>query len=240
MKGILNFLEKAGLVKHDDPLVMNTTDAAPVASFDATTADVPVSVIAPAARVVAHGPSGSVHAVNTSIQGAALQLDDIYVGQGVAASIYPAERLLRLVDGLRAMDEATRQMAIKAMDAADESWTIQDPLADAVAKVQALSAHAERLQLNLQHLEGETQARIEAVNARQAQVVGGIQKQISELEALVARETARSSQETTAHEADLKAAREQTASELATISQVSGQLQGLSVQFGPPITQPKE
>jgi hypothetical protein len=131
-------------------------------------------------------------------------------------------------------------MAIKAMDAADESWTIEDPLADGAAKVKALAAHAGQLQLNLQALARETQTRLDAVATRQEKVVGDIRKQITELEALVARELSRATQESAAQEANLKAGQDQTAQELAQINEISQRLQGLAVQFGTPATTPQE
>ena len=214
MKGIVNFLEKAGLVKMDEPV-----EQAAVETESGATGDLSVG-------------STSADTVPTVGEGAPLNFDDIYANAGVSPSAYPAERLLRLVDGLSAMDQATRLMAIKAMDAADESWTIDDPLADAAAKVQALSRHAERLQLTLQKVEQETQGRLNAVAARQEKVVGDIRKQMAELDALVAREVARAAQETAEHEASLNATREQTARELAQLAQASQRLQGLSAQFG--------
>jgi hypothetical protein len=226
MKGMLDFLEKAGLVKRDSaeepaaPASENT--GGPPPSPD------PVAPSATMTTVAATGP------------GVPLNFDDIYANGGIAPSLYPAERLLRLLDGLSAMDEATRLMAIKAMDAADESWSIEDPLFDAAAKVNALAAHAQQLQLNLQALERETQTRLEAVAARQAQTVGDIRKQITELEALVARELTRAAQETATQEATLKAAKDQSARELADIAQLSHRLQSLAVQFGTPATHPQE
>lgn len=214
MKGIVNFLEKAGLVKMDEPVEQGTPEPESNTGADFTL-----------------GPVSDDLAVTLG-DGTPLDFNDIYAKAGVSASAYPAERLLRLVDGLRAMDQTTRLMAIKAMDAADESWTIDDPLADAAAKVQALSRYAERLQLNLQKVEQETQARLNAVAARQEQVVGDIRKQMAELEALVSREMTRAAQESAEHEAGLKATRDQTARELAQLAQTSQRLQGLSVQFG--------
>ncbi|WP_114969135.1 methyl-accepting chemotaxis protein [Rhodoferax ferrireducens] len=221
MKGMLDFLEKAGLVKKDP-----ATEPAPAVPRDTDSA--------PGSDHVA--PNTSTAAVATAGAGLPLNLDDIYANGRIAPSLYPAERLLRLVDGLSAMDEATRLMAIKAMDAADESWSIEDPLADAAAKVKALAAYAEQRQLNLLALEAESQTRLEAVAARQAQVVGDIRKQITELEALVSRELTRAAQETATQEATLKAAQDQTARELDEISRISQQLQGLAVQFGTPTT----
>ena len=224
MKGMLDFLEKAGLVKRDEPAMSAEAEISITLSDShvntSTSATPSVQVLASAAT--------------------ALNLDDIYAAQGVGASLYPAERLLRLLDGLSAMDEATRQMAIKAMDAADESWTIDDPLADAAAKVQALAAHSQTVAANLQQLEMETKMHLEAVTSRQEKVVSDIRQQISELEGLVARELSRAAQETAAREATLQAAREQIARDLAGVAQMSQRLQSLSRQFGAPTTNPQE
>jgi hypothetical protein len=215
MKGMLNFLEKAGLVKKDVP---EEPVAPPMDTHSTGTPPTPPPDLAPAMP-----PQGS---------GAPLKLEEIYANGGVVPSLYPAERLLRLLDGLSAMDEATRLMAIKAMDAADESWSIEDPLADAAAKVQALSAHAAQLQRNLQALQAQTQTRLDAIAARQDKVVGDIRKQIAELEALVARELGRAAADTDTQQAELKAAQDQTGHALNDITQLSQRLQSLSGQFG--------
>jgi hypothetical protein len=228
MKGMLNFLEKAGLVKRDEPAEPASSDVLPDGLSDARP------------PTAAPQDPGSVAPARVGGETVSINLDQIYAGAGIPPSVYPAERLLRLVDGLSAMDEATRRMAIKAMDAADESWSIDDPLADAAAKVQALARHADGLQQDIQALERETQARLQTIAARQEQVVGDIRKQIAELEALVARELTRSAQETAAHEASLQAARQQTAQHVASLSQTSQRLQGLTQQFGASATDRKE
>jgi chromosome segregation ATPase len=130
-------------------------------------------------------------------------------------------------------------MAVKAMDAADESWSIEDPLADAAAKTRALSVHAQQLQADLQAMQTQTQTRLDAIAARQEQVVGDIRKQINELEALVARELSRAAADTANQQADLKAAQDQTARALGEIAQLSQRLQSLSGQFGT-TTQPSK
>jgi len=221
MKGVMGFLEKAGLVRMD---TSHREDVPP-----------PPPIHAPADEpAAAPPPEATVPTIGTP-----LKLDDIYAQAGVPASLYPAERLLRLIEGLSAMDPGTRLMAIKAMDAADESWTIEDPLADAQTKAQALAMHAELLQLNLQALERDTLARIESVTAKREKVVGDIRRQMSELDALMNREVARAAQDIAAQEAQLQAAREHTAGQLASLSQLGQQLQNLSAQFGAPAA-PKE
>lgn len=225
MKGMLDFLEKAGLVTRDAPPAPE--DAVIEISVEPVAA--PVSSVPGGAAMDAPQATAPPVAAGTP---AALDLDSIYANAGIAPAQYPAERLLRLIDGLSAMDAATRLMAIKAMDAADESWTITDPLSDAAAKVAALAAYGEQLQLKLQQVQVHTQSQLDATLSRQEKVVGDIRKQISELEALVARELARAEQETTAQQASLQAARDQTAAELAAIAQASARLQSLSSQFG--------
>jgi len=220
MKGMMNFLEKAGLVSRDLPkdLPDNESSVDETAVTHATSVNVPI----------APTPSGlTVAAVNST-----LDLNSIYVKQGVSAALYPAERLMRLIDGLSAMDAATRQMAIHAMDAADESWTIDDPLNDAAAKIQALAAYASSITENLQQLELQTQAHLDAVTSRQEKVVGDIRKQIAELEGLVERELSRSAQEIATQQAGLKAARDKIARDLAEVAQVSQRLQSLASQVG--------
>jgi hypothetical protein len=222
MKGVMGFLEKAGLVRMDASLDEAPSSASPVLAPTEQPAVVPPTEAA------------------MPIAGTPLKLDDIYAKAGVPASLYPAERLLRPIEGLSAMDPGTRLMAIKAMDAADESWTIEDPLADAQTKAQALAMHAELLQLNLQALERDTLARIETVTARREKVVGDIRQQMAELDALMSREVARAAQDIAGQEAQLQAAREHTAGQLASLSQLSHQLKNLSAQFGAPIAVPKE
>ena len=213
MKGMLDFLEKAGLVKSDTP---------------ATPVPIPETervVETPAQEVSAHIPDPSNPA------GQALDLESIYANSGIAPSVYPAERLLRLMDGLSAMDEATRLMAIKAMDAADESWSIQDPLTDAAAKISALSAYSEALQSKLQTEQENTQVSLDAIATRTEQAVGGIRKQIAELEALATREQSRAMQESSDQQSKLNAIRAQTVREVSDMNAQRVRLQGLAALF---------
>lgn len=227
MKGMLDFLEKAGLVTRDP------AQAEPPIDLSITPVAAPASVAAAPAPVGApSGPSAPAQSVPVApILASDLDVDGIYARAGIAPASYPAERLLRLVDGLAAMDPATRLMAIQAMDMADESWTIADPLRDATAKLSALGAHGDQLKADLQHIEQQTQAELDNVSARRDQVVGEIRKQIAELQALVERELARSTQETATFQASLQAAKDQTASQLAAIAQASARLQSLATQF---------
>lgn len=72
-------------------------------------------------------------------------LEDIYASSGVPATPYPAERLLKVLDGLRAMDATHQRAAVAAMDAADDTWSLEGVLADAAGKVVALKSHLGKL-----------------------------------------------------------------------------------------------
>ena len=213
MKGVMDFLERAGLIVEESPSAPASAEAGQTQPSVAPAAEAPVALRAGATP---------------------LNLAEIYANEGVPAALYPAERLLRLIDGLSAMEESVRLTAIKAMDEADESWTIADPVGDADAKVKALASHAQRLQLGLQQLEQETLARIDEVRARQEQSVGAIRKQIADLEALASRELERAEKETADYNATLSQAKEQTSRELDEIARTSSQLQNLVTRFGAP------
>lgn len=213
MKGMMDLLERAGLIR-DESMAPSES-----ASTDTRQDQEPA---VPAAGVAMEIRAG----------GTPLDLNSIYANEGVPPAVYPAERLLRLIDGLSAMDEAVRLTAIKAMDDADESWSIADPVSDASAKAKALAVHAQRLELSLQQLEQETQARVDEIRTRQEQAVGAIRKQIADLEALASRELDRAAKETADYAATLNQAKEQTSRELAEIGRTSTQLQNLATQFG--------
>lgn len=211
MKGVMDFLERAGLIVEESSSAPASVEVDQIQPAVATAAEAPVALRAGATP---------------------LNLAEIYANEGVPSALYPAERLLRLIDGLSAMDEAVRLTAIKAMDEADESWTIADPVGDASAKLKALALHAQRLQLGLQQLEQETLARVEEVRVRQEQSVGAIRKQIADLEALASREIARAEKETSDYNATFSQAKEQTSRELDEIARTSAQLQNLVTRFG--------
>lgn len=223
MRGMLGLLEKAGLVRMDptDHPVEETTRAAEVAPDPS----------GPTRERTAVGGMSPSQVKPPSA--APMALDDIYAKAGVPASNYPAERLLRLIEGLSAMDEPVRLMAIKAMDAADESWTIEDPLKDAQAKLKALGLHGELLDLSLQALERDTQNATKAIKARQEKVSADIRQQMAELEALMAREVAKATQEMARQEMQLSNARDRTTNELASLALLTTQLQSLIARFGP-------
>jgi hypothetical protein len=112
-------------------------------------------------------------------------LEQIYADAAVPPSPYPAEKLLRVLDGLAAMDEPMRRAAIDAMDAADDAWTLSDPLLDAERKVGALDGELARLDKAAHDAEVEAQSGLEAQDAYQSQATETIRAQMAELEEML-------------------------------------------------------
>lgn len=164
-----------------------------------------------------------------------VSLDQIYSNAQIALSPYPAERLLRLIDGLKAMDEATRLQTIQAIDAADDTWSIEDPVRDAAAKMSAIEAHTAALRSSVARAERDTQARLEALRKNQEASIAEIRRQITELEALLEREVARGAQEAASIEAVYQAQRDTVARELGSLAEVADQFRALVAQFNPVI-----
>lgn len=218
MKGILNFLARAKLVElsEDERLAAteaetHTAGASAIAGADAAPGRMPeesvdVSPVAP--RAVATAPSDPLAG-----EAEGIALADIFAAAGVPDSPYPAEKLLRLLDGLRAMDAGTRKAAVLAMDAADDNWQIGDCIADADRKISALDAYKQQLNAQLQDREQRSAEVVNQIKLALDKSTAAIRTQIAELEQLLEREVTRAAQETTSVEAGLRAARESTARE---------------------------
>ena len=224
MKGMMNLLERAGLVRREGEGL--ESDAGPVPEDLGHAAHAVAQASSgssdPGATLVTEGPVADV---------SGLSLAQIYASAGVAAASYPAERLLRLLDGLKAMEEGTRRQAIAAMDAADDTWTIADPLHDASLKIAAIEAHAATLRAGVTQAEQDTQLTLAAVQQRQDASVSEIKRQITELEGLLARELARGAQESAALAAALQSRREAALHELEGLMRTVGEFRALVSQF---------
>jgi hypothetical protein len=220
MKGILNLLARAKLIElsEDEQLaasaelpaaVLNAPAAAPAETPDPRTNAVGSAAAAAAAPFPPDLPS--LADACADLEGATF--NDLFASAGVPASPYPAEKLLRLLDGLRAMDAGTRKAAVLAMDAADDNWQIDDCVRDADLKIAALEAHQRRLAAQLQERERQSGELVSQIRVVLDEASAAIRQQIAELEQLLEREVTRAAQETTSVEAGLRAARESAARE---------------------------
>jgi hypothetical protein len=98
---------------------------------------------------------------------------------------FPVERVLKLVDGLRALDPTTRRAAITAMDVADETWSMDDVLADADAKMAALRGHQRQMQGAADGVVQANRARVAALESSRDDHLADLRQQIAALEAQI-------------------------------------------------------
>jgi hypothetical protein len=199
MKGLMGLMERAGLLKLSESEKENVT----------TVAEPEAVVVAPpipdAAVMIGDAAPGQVSEDRP--------LEDIFALAAVAPSPFPAEKLLRLLDGLRAMDMATRKAAVLAMDAADDNWTIADPVTDAQLKISALDVYKTALTKQVDTAEANTSAGVAEIKANLERTSAEIRAQIGELEQLLQREVGKASEDATKLEAALRATRESAARE---------------------------
>lgn len=209
MKGLMDFLVKAKLVEPSADGEAESLAEAPVESSPSIPDATPVDALA---------PESSEGASTGEIQ-ESLPFEAIYQQVGMPQSPFPAEKLLRLLDGLRSMDTVTRKAAVMAMDAADDNWNIADPVQDANRKVAALTAYRQGLSQQLDAAAQQAGDRIADGKHALENTVAEIRAQIAQLEQLLEREITRSAQEIAAIEGGQRAAREAVAREQRRLDQ---------------------
>src|SRR3989339_794567 len=205
MKGLMSFLVKAKLVEPTPESDAESLQPMPVAEDAAPDGYAPQ-------QITASLPENGEIPVD-------MPFDAIFQQAGMPPSPFPAEKLLRLLDGLRAMDADTRKSAVLAMDAADDSWSISDPIQDAKRKIAALAAYRQGLTEQLALLAQQAGDRIAEGKHALENSVAEIRAQIAQLEQLLEREISRSAQEITAIEGSQRAAREAVAREQRRLDQ---------------------
>jgi hypothetical protein len=117
------------------------------------------------------------------LSGTIIALDEVYAQQGVPAVAFPAERLLKILDGLCAMDPANQQAAVAAMDAADDSWDLSQILDDAVRKIAALRSYSTSLDAAILNARDDEAAQKSAQNQQYEVLRKEINEQVAQLHA---------------------------------------------------------
>ena len=222
MKGVMKLLAAAKLVTLSEE-ERAQTQSEPV--------EIPTMTVDPVVNVAPVVPRLE---GNDVVEGRAFE--EIFASANLPPSPFPAERLLRLLDGLRAMDEATRRAAVMAMDGADENWTIADPVIDAQRKSAVLESYREGLTAQVASTEQTTAAKIAELTGGQESVVAEIRKQILELEKLLEREVQKKTEQIAALDASLKATRDAVDREGRRITAEIDRLREIPAQFAQPTT----
>jgi hypothetical protein len=162
-----------------------------------------------------------------------LDVAQIYARQGVVDAGFPVERLIKLVDGLKALDPTTRRAAISAMDVADETWSMDQVLADADAKIAALRGHQRHLQGNADALVQANQARIAALESSRDTRLADLRQQIAALEAQIqdavgatAADVARLQSESESNKAALARETQRLDAQVLSLEELAAQFRG--------------
>jgi hypothetical protein len=232
MRGLMGFLVKAKLVEPDrDSASAPDVTSEPLAAKPTAADSPPGELAAP--------PLGSDMPSHAEVQ-ENVPFDEIYQQAGLPPSPFPAEKLLRLLDGLRSMDASTRKAAVLAMDAADDNWSIVDPVDDAQRKIAALMAFRQGLAEQLEASAQQAGDRIADGKHALENAVAEIRSQIAQLEQLLEREITRSAQEIATIEAGRRAAREAVAREQRRLDQEIERLGEIPASYsGEPRSEPQ-
>jgi hypothetical protein len=164
-----------------------------------------------------------------------LSFVDIYGRQSVAEASFPVERLLKLVEGLRALDPTTRRAAIMAMDVADETWSMEQVLADADAKLAALRGHQRQMQGAADGLVQANRERIAALESSRDGRVGELRQQIAALEAQIHDVIGTTAADVAKLQSESESNKAALLREAQRIDAHSLNLQELVAQFRPPV-----
>jgi hypothetical protein len=231
MSTFLRTLARMGLVELDP------SDAGPPADGGDELSEADVQRILAEARgepaPTAPAPTAPAAPVSADVV-EGLALEEIYRAAGLSSPAFTAERMLKLLDGLRAMDAGTRKAAVLAMDAADDTWTIEDPLLDAAKKIQALERHKAGLGASVSAAEARCREAIVARDRYQEEATATIRQQIADLERTLQEEIGKVAREKAELEAGLRATREAAAREAARLDQELRRLDEIPASFAAP------
>ena len=217
--GFLKVLQKAGLVELDnDP--------------------VPVEAVVSRSNLVAEPMPAPPPPAPEVLPAAACAIEEqrsfeaMYHQQGVPPSPFPAEKLLKLLEGLRAMEPAVRKAAIQAMDAADDAWTVDDAVLDAQRKIGALQQAQAYLVQQTQSAQAHAQEQLQQREQQHLAAVEAIKRQLSELEGLREREVEKATGDRVAIQAQAQAVADASDRETARLEGEVARLLQIIETFG--------
>jgi hypothetical protein len=232
MKGLMDLLARAKLVELSEDEKQSAAESAlDRGAGDEVVAPPPVAPPPPVSAQAFASPQTAPATGVDPTAGEGKSFEAIYAAAGIPASPYPAEKLLRLLDGLRTMDSATRKTAVLAMDAADDTWQVADCVTDAQNKIAAITGYKQYLSVQLGEGEQLAATRVSEIGADLDAATAAIRSQIAELEQLLQRKITQSAQDTAGIEADLRSTREAVARESRRMDVESDRLREISAQF---------
>lgn len=158
-----------------------------------------------------------------------MPFQDIYDLAGVPAVSYTAEQLLKVITGIASLPEEMRGQTLKALDDADDSWSLESVKVDASHKIDALRKAAEKLTGALASEEAQlerhradirsgAQKVLDDVAAKRAALEAQYQKNLNVLSAQEAEAEQLMATENSRIDSSLHNARESTSNEMKRLT----------------------
>lgn len=165
-------------------------------------------------------------------------LSELYQKAGVPTVAHTAEQMLAILDGLAALPPEAARVAIKAMDDADDRWTVSDVLTDARLKTDVLVGHVNQLASHAQAAAESATHEAAEVDRMLAEAEAEIQKQIAALQAELDQFRADAAARRAEIDQRLAAAREAAARDSGRVQAEIARLGRISTFLGPMLPPP--
>jgi hypothetical protein len=164
-----------------------------------------------------------------------LTAEDVFRRAALGDDANAAPRLMKLIAGLSMFPKEQQLAMVRAMDAADESWSEDAVIADARKRVQLLRAHLDELAHERDQRVAASAADIQRTKEGGAAVIAELDRQIAELYARREREAADTAAQVARLEQEQQDTRQQEARARQGIASVIHALSGLLTFLGAPV-----
>jgi hypothetical protein len=165
-------------------------------------------------------------------------LSELYQKAGVPTVAHTAEQMLAILDGLAALPPEAARVAIKAMDDADDRWSVGDVVTDARLKTDVLVGHVNELASHAQAAAAAATQEAAEVDRMLAEAEAEIQKQIAALQAELDQFRADAAARRAEIDQRLTAAREGAARDSGRVQAEIARLGRISTFLGPMLPPP--
>jgi hypothetical protein len=159
-----------------------------------------------------------------------------YAEAGLPSVHHTAEQMLAILDGLAAMPREASRLAVKAMDDADDRWTVDDVIGDGRRKRQVLEAVVAKLHGWAGDAEARAASEVAEADAVEKQAEATIEEQIAQLRAELDAFRAEAAERRVQAQTSLQASRDAVARETARMQSELYRLSRLEAFFEAPAT----
>ena len=239
MSTFLRALQKAGLIqmeqdsKPQDPELLPVDDIFSVEQSMDSTATHAADTLSVMAQNTSSNAT-SISSLSTAERLIPSNFEDIYTSAGVPKVAFSAEKALKVLDGLQALEPSARKAAVLALDAADDAWAMEDVLKDVARKVTVLGDAKLEVEGTVREILDITRQQVAEQEQKLEATTASIKQQIADLESLLHREITRAAEHKATLEADAQMAKEDCQRETARYQTEIERLRSLNTIFAAP------